>query len=105
MRWTDELRRILHRLKGERPEPVPSSGIQCHAALEKIFEWLDDELDPSEAAAVGEHLETCARCYPRLTFERAFREAMRRAPHGETVGVELQQRILDALGEEGLTRD
>ena len=105
MKWTEDLRRLLRRLQRQNPEEPPPGGIGCHEALERIFEWLDNELAPSEAVTVGEHLKTCARCYPRLSFERAFREAMRRAPRGEVVGVELQQRILDAVSEEGMTTD
>jgi hypothetical protein len=105
MSWIDELRRLLLRLKGEPATDAPPGGIQCHEAVERVFDWLDDELDPAEAASVGEHLETCARCYPRLQFERAFLEALRRAPSGELVTADLQQRILDALGNEGLSID
>lgn len=105
MSWLEDLRRILERARGEPPESQPPGGIDCQEAAERIFEWLDNELAPTEAVSVGEHLETCARCYPRLAFERAFREAVRRAPHGEMATVDLQQRILDALTEEGLTVD
>ncbi len=105
MKWTEELRRVLQRLRGEAPSEQPPGSVECHGAMERIFDWLDNELDPEKAAGVGEHLETCARCYPRLSFERAFREAIRRAPHNEMATVELQRRILDVLNEEGFTND
>ncbi len=105
MTWTDDLRRILQRLRGERPEAQPPGGIECHEAMAKIFDWLDNELDPQEAECVGEHLQTCARCYPRLKFEQAFCEALKRASSNETAGADLQQQILDALVEEGYTTD
>ena len=105
MSWIDELRRLLQRMKGEPAAEVPPGGIECHEAVELIFDWLDDELDPADAASVGEHLETCARCYPRLQFERAFLEALRRAPPSELVTADLQRRILEALGREGLSID
>ncbi len=105
MKWTEELRRILQRLRGEIPTEQAPGDIDCHEALERIFDWLDSELDPTEAASVGEHLETCARCYPLLSFERAFREAIQRAPHQELAAVDLQRRIVDALEKEGLISD
>ena len=68
-------------------------------------DWLDKELDPDEAAGVGEHLETCARCYPRLSFERAFREAVQRAPRWEIAVVGFQRVVMDALDEVGFAND
>ena len=105
MKWIQKLRRVLRRLKTETPAEQPTGGIDCHEAVERIFEWLDGEMDSTEAASVGEHLETCARCYPRLSFERAFRKAVERAPHRETVAAELRQGIMEALKQEGFTND
>ena len=105
MSWTEDLRRILESLRKEPPKGQPPGGIPCDEAAERIFEWLDSELDQAEAKSVGEHLETCARCYPRLAFERAFREAMRRPPRGEMATAELRQRIIHELKEEGSDTD
>ena len=53
MKWTEELRRILQRLRGEIPTEQAPGDIDCHEALERIFDWLDSELDPTEAASVA----------------------------------------------------
>jgi anti-sigma factor (TIGR02949 family) len=81
MSWMDDLRRALAlaRARSSEPEPDPPGGISCHDAAERIFEWLDGELDEEMAPRVAEHLQTCARCYPFLRFEEAFREAVERA--------------------------
>lgn len=103
MKWTDELRRLLERIRGRPPEAEPESELTCHEAVERIFEWLDGELDPPLADQVGEHLRVCARCYPRLAFETSFREALDRMPQPDGVSGELEDRILESLRAEGFT--
>jgi hypothetical protein len=79
MKWIDELRRLLSR-SGSHPstERPAEGGISCTEAAERVFEWLDGELDEEMSDRVGIHLKTCARCYPFLVFEEAFQEAIRR---------------------------
>ena len=40
-----------------------------HADIERLQRLLDDQLDPSEASRLREHLDTCATC--QTAFERA----------------------------------
>lgn len=101
MKWVEDLRRLLRRLGRQPPSAEAPGAMQCHEALERIFDWLDSELDAAEAARVGEHLETCARCYPVLNFERSFREAVDRARHVEATPPDLEGRILHVLEEQG----
>ncbi len=61
---------------------------------------MDGELGPELAKEVGSHLEACARCYPRLLFERAFREALATAAQDATAPESLEARILESLPEE-----
>lgn len=89
-------------MKGEEPAPTAAGTVSCHEAAERIFEWLDGELEPEAAGPVGEHLETCARCYPRLVFERAFLEAVARASESESVPKGLREKVLKSLESEGL---
>ncbi|TVR51453.1 MAG: hypothetical protein EA421_15170 [Gemmatimonadales bacterium] len=106
MKWIEELRRLLRKVEREGPtgsmsEDGMEGGVSCQEAAEGLFEWLDGELDPERAAGVGEHLETCARCYPFLVFERSFREALARAAEEGSAPEELQDRILESLKAEG----
>jgi mycothiol system anti-sigma-R factor len=101
MNWVDELRRLLERLRREQPDGM-EGGIACQEAAERLYEWMDGELEGDLERAVGTHLETCARCYPVLVFERAFREAVARATGREEAPDELRRRILESLEAEGL---
>lgn len=100
MRWADELRRLLRRLKKEPISEEPG-GLSCMEAAERLFEWLDGELESELGSRVGEHLETCARCYPWLMFERSFRAAVASAARVDRAPDALRQRILSQLEGEG----
>ena len=109
MNWRDELRRLVGRVRNEAPasEPLPDApgGLSCREAAERVYEWLDGELEPDMADRVGTHLQTCARCYPFLRFETSFREAVTRAAahaRSETpTPAGLEARILESLAEAG----
>lgn len=102
MKWIDELRKLLRRVGGEAPTGEAPGGLSCHETVELLFEWLDEELEPELDDRVATHLEICARCYPLLTFERAFREAVARATGDEKAPDELRDRIMESLETEGL---
>lgn len=76
--------------------------ISCQEALDRLFEYLDGELEGFTREQVAHHFEVCRRCYPRLQFERAFLEAVRRAERGEEAPPHLRERILGFMEEEGL---
>lgn len=103
MNWTDELRRLLARLKQQDATVSDPGAVTCQQAAERIFEWLDGDLDPKLTAQVGTHLETCARCYPRLRFERAFREALTRAASEDGAPEGLHERVLESLRDTGFS--
>lgn len=79
------------------PEMIP-----CEQALERLFEYLDGELEGETLEQVKRHFEVCRRCYPRLQFEKSFMEAVRTVRGGEEAPPELRNRILQALQEEGM---
>lgn len=101
MQWMRELRRLLRRAQDDPAREDPPGGISCEAAVEHLFEWLDGELARDKEAQVAAHLETCARCYPLLTFERAFRQAVTQATGDEKAPDELKERIMSSLESEG----
>lgn len=98
----ERLLRLLHRRPPAGPDGAPAGVrmIGCHEALERLFEFLDGELDALETSEVEEHLRVCERCYPHLVFERSFRDAVRRALQGERAPGQVRARILEVLREE-----
>jgi anti-sigma factor (TIGR02949 family) len=102
MKWIQDLRALLRRVKGQKASTIaPGSEVSCEEALERLFEWLDGELEGEDAEAVGGHLEMCGRCYPVLTFERAFQEALERAKSEPEAPAGLRSSIMASLTDEG----
>jgi anti-sigma factor (TIGR02949 family) len=75
--------------------------ISCQDAVEKVYEYLDGELEVDWNDKVREHIEVCKRCYPYFDFERNFLDHIRskglRAEHSE----ELERKVRDMLRELG----
>ena len=77
--------------------------IPCDEAFARLFEYLDGELEGVSEEEVRLHLEVCKACYPRVKFEKHFREALQRSQEGGRVSGSLTERVLQALAEdEGL---
>jgi mycothiol system anti-sigma-R factor len=77
--------------------------IPCAEASARLFEYLDGELEGVSEEEVRRHLEACEACYPRVQFEKHFREALQRSQEGGRVSESLRERVLQALAEdEGL---
>ncbi len=74
--------------------------IGCHEAMDRVYEYLDGELDPDWTERVREHIEVCKRCYPYFNFERIFLDHIRSRGLGEGRSEELEKRILEALESE-----
>jgi anti-sigma factor (TIGR02949 family) len=58
----------------------------CVDCLANLYEYVDGELTPEMAEAIGSHLAACAECLPHFQFERTFlafiqaRSELRSAP-------------------------
>jgi len=46
--------------------------MECEEVLVRLWEYLDQELGPTEAEAVGAHLDRCPGCYPAFGCRRAL---------------------------------
>lgn len=74
--------------------------VSCKEALERIYEYLDGELDGVSSEQVEEHFKLCARCYPHLRLEERFRARVREALSRPSVPGGLERRVLDVLDRE-----
>jgi len=53
--------------------------IGCLEAIETLYAWLDNELDPSQRASFEHHLEHCKSCFSRAELEKALTGHIRRS--------------------------
>lgn len=43
---------------------------RCNRAMQRVWEYLDDELPRAETARLRHHVRDCATCGPHFRFER-----------------------------------
>jgi mycothiol system anti-sigma-R factor len=73
--------------------------LPCREALERLWEYIDGELEGVPHDQVEEHFRVCARCYPHLQFEDAFRRRVHAALSRPHVPPDLRERVLSVLAE------
>ena len=74
-------------------------SVDCMEALERIYDFLDGELDPQKSEAIEMHFEKCTICYPHLKMEENFRARLSTALARPTVPDGLKDRVLGILDE------
>lgn len=78
--------------------PAPGS---CEEALLFVYEYLDGELEPEQAARIEEHVRRCRACWPMFDFERLFLDHLREKGLIAQAGEPLLQRVRRALRDAG----
>lgn len=71
--------------------------ISCQDALERIYEYLDGELEHAPEEEVRAHFEACRRCFPHLKLEESLRAAVKRACCGQEAPPELREHLMELL--------
>ena len=46
--------------------------MRCEDVLNRLWEYLDEELGPEEAEVIRAHVGTCPHCHPADCCDRAF---------------------------------
>ena len=75
--------------------------MNCEQVLERLFDYLDGELEGASHEQVKAHLEVCKQCYPRAEFEKAFLDALHRVESGETCPEAVRESLLAAIQQGG----
>lgn len=107
MSFVDRLKRLLS------GQGTPASGgmegaghgtdpchINCAEALEKLYEYLDGELESATEKEVQHHFSVCKKCYPHLRFEERFLHLLHETGEGETAPPRLRDQVLELLAAE-----
>ena len=69
----------------------------CHDTLERLDDYLDRELSPSERRHVAIHLAICFQCAKLYRFERGFIEDVRAKLERVEAPPELMSQIRQSL--------
>lgn len=66
--------------------------LTCEEVVQRLFPYIDRELDDHANAEIEHHLETCRGCYSRAEFERKLK-----AKVAETGQAEAPERLRKRL--------
>lgn len=76
---------------------MENTPTDCEAFLERLYPYLDGELDEGARADIERHLELCADCLRQLGAERDLKDLVRRKCTGETIPATLTERLRAAV--------
>jgi anti-sigma factor (TIGR02949 family) len=86
----------------EHAQSPDAARVDCDAALERLFDFLDGELDASFEQRLKAHVGHCKKCFERADFERRFLEAVQSARGEQQCPNALRERVIATLRAEGL---
>lgn len=70
--------------------------LPCDQVMDRLWDYLDGDLDAETAERIHHHLDVCSRCFPQYDFRRAFKELIQRSGEGP-VPPGLRRRIFEML--------
>jgi anti-sigma factor (TIGR02949 family) len=71
--------------------------IDCLEALDRLYEYLDEELTPVRAEEVRRHLEKCAPCLAVSNFESAYLKFVEARAKAREAPEKLRRQLLERL--------
>jgi len=78
--------------------------IDCRTAVQKLWDYLDDELTPERMEEVRRHLERCGDCLPHHEYGRVFLAALSSARQSDAHASEgLRRRVMESLRAAGFS--
>jgi anti-sigma factor (TIGR02949 family) len=77
--------------------------IDCRLAMQRLWDFLDQELTEDRMAEVRRHLESCERCLPHHEFAQRFLQAMQSTRAEQLMPPEVRLKVLIKLQEAGFS--
>jgi len=78
--------------------------IDCRGAVQKLWDYLDEELTPERMDEVRRHLERCGDYLPHHEYGRVFLAALSSARRADARAPDaLRRRVMDSLRAAGLS--
>ena len=83
--------------------PDEINSIDCTTAVQRLWDYLDQELDDTRVAEVRQHLESCRSCLPHADFDRRFLEALGRVRELHLMPPAAKSHVMAALADAGFS--
>jgi len=71
--------------------------MDCDDCLEKLYQFLDQELGPAERKEIAQHLEGCDDCGDTVVFQEQFLKVIRDCWTSDAAPAELRKRVSERL--------
>src|SRR3954449_10798420 len=75
------------------------SETNCREALDRVYTYLDGEIDEQDYTRIREHLDDCAPCLRQYGIEQEVKVLVARCCGSETASTELRARVLTRISE------
>jgi mycothiol system anti-sigma-R factor len=88
-----------------RPDPVTADAdwepteTNCREALDRVYTYLDGEIEEQDYTRIREHLDECAPCLRQYGIEQEVKVLVARCCGSETASSELRSRVLTRISE------
>jgi mycothiol system anti-sigma-R factor len=81
---------------GEDWEP---SETDCREALDRVYSYLDGEIEDGDQVRIRQHLDECAPCLRQYGIEQEVKVLVARHCGSEKASIELRERVLIRIAE------
>jgi len=75
----------------------------CGEVLDRVYEYLDNELDAHAVSKIRQHLDECGPCLSEYDLDVVLKSLVKRTCGGDAAPEELRTRILLKISEVRLT--
>jgi mycothiol system anti-sigma-R factor len=79
----------------------------CSSVLDRLYEYIDDEMADDDCASIQEHLDDCAPCLAEYGLEQAVKALVHRSCGCDIAPEQLRLKILSKIKQvqDGLPAD
>jgi len=72
-------------------------GEDCEHVLERVYEFIDNELDTASGDAIRRHLSDCEPCLDKFDVEQAVKKLIAQRCGGDIAPAGLREKVLGRL--------
>ena len=79
------------------PQGPKARPEDCEHMLDRVYQFLDHELDTASSDEIREHLAACEPCLDRYDVEQAVKSLVNRCCGGDVAPTTLRSKVLGQL--------
>jgi anti-sigma factor (TIGR02949 family) len=79
-------------MSGEQSRPT-----DCSEVLDRIYEYLDDEMPDGDCAKIREHIDGCSPCLEKYGLEQSVKKLVKRCCGRDEVPADLRAKVLGRI--------